>query len=170
MMFPLSSHHKEVPLNPYRWYVLLIATLGMAFTFSIWSGLSPLAPTFQTALHLSHTEVSILIAIPILSGSILRIPLGFLTDRYGGKKIFCALFLFILIPTFAFGTYVSTYVELLFWGFLLGIAGTSFAVGIPYLSRWFPPEQHGLALGLFGMGNGGTALSLFLTKKLKSPP
>lgn len=157
---------KQSPYSPYRWYVLFITTLSMAFTFAAWSALSPLAPFLQQDLNLTHTEVSILIALPILSGSVFRIPIGILTDRYGGKKIFTALLLFTLIPMFALGTFVSAYSQLLMWGFLLGAAGTSFAIGIPYLSKWFPPENQGLALGLFGMGNGGTAIASFLAPQI----
>ncbi|WP_425806057.1 nitrate/nitrite transporter [Desulfitobacterium sp. Sab5] len=157
---------KQSPYSPYRWYVLSITTLSMAFTFAVWSALSPLAPILQQDLHLTHTEISILIALPILSGSILRIPIGILTDRYGGKKIFAALLLYTLIPMFALETFVSTYPQLLVWGLLLGAAGTSFAIGIPYLSKWFPPENQGLALGLFGMGNGGTAIASFLAPQI----
>lgn len=114
---------KQSPYSPYRWYVLSITTLSMAFTFAVWSALSPLAPILQQDLHLTHTEISILIALPILSGSILRIPIGILTDRYGGKKIFAALLLYTLIPMFALETFVSTYPQLLVWGLLLGAPG-----------------------------------------------
>lgn len=156
-------HH---PAFSPRWYVLLVTTFGMAFTFAVWSALAPLAPILQQDLNLNHTEVSILIALPILSGSILRIPLGILTDRYGGKNVFLALLLFTLIPLIALGTFVSSYYQLLGWGLLLGVAGTSFAIGIPYLSKCFPPENQGLALGIFGMGNGGTALASFLAPRI----
>lgn len=166
-MLKLSDQaEKQSPHSLCRWYVLFVTALSMAFTFAVWSALSPLAPILQQDLNLTHTQVSILIALPILSGSVCRIPIGILTDRFGGKKIFIALLLFTLIPMFALETFVSTYSQLLVWGLLLGAAGTSFAIGIPYLSKWFPPENQGLALGLFGMGNGGTAIASFLAPQI----
>ncbi len=142
-----------------RWYALIVAMLGMAATFALWASFSPLASLFQTSLHLSNTQISILIAIPVLLGSVMRIPVGMLTDRYGGKKVFLCLLIFSLLPTFVLGTVISSYNGLLLWAFVLGMTGTSFAIGIPIVSKWFPPENQGMALGLFGMGNGGTALA-----------
>lgn len=142
-----------------RWYALIVAMLGMAVTFAVWAALSPLAPLFQSSLRLSHTEVSIIIAIPILLGSVMRIPVGILTDRFGGKHVFMALLVFSLLPTLVLATFVYSFATLVGWAFILGLAGTSFAIGIPYVSKWFPPERQGLALGLFGMGNGGTVIA-----------
>lgn len=144
-----------------RWYALIAAMLGMAVTFAVWAALSPLAPLFQFSLGLTHTEVSIIIAIPVLLGSVMRIPVGILTDRFGGKRVFLGLLVFSLVPTLVLGTSVSSFRGLVGWALILGLAGTSFAVGIPYVSKWFPPGRQGLALGLFGMGNGGTAIASF---------
>lgn len=141
-----------------QWYALFVAMLGMMVTFTIWGALSPLATLFQSELLLNHTQVSILIAIPVLLGSVMRIPMGLLTDRYGGKRVFIALLILSLLPTFVLGTLITSYSGLLVWAFVLGIAGTSFAVGIPFVSKWFPPGHQGLALGIFGIGNGGTAI------------
>ncbi|KLU62371.1 putative nitrate transporter NarT [Peptococcaceae bacterium CEB3] len=164
---PSSSQPSSLQPSPWkRWYALILATLGMAATFALWSALSPLAPLFQQNLHLSNTQISILIAIPVLLGSLMRIPMGMLTDRFGGKKTFLALLVFSLLPALALGTATSSYSGLLFWAFILGMTGTSFAIGIPMVSKWFPPESQGLALGLFGMGNGGTALAGFLAPKI----
>lgn len=149
-----------------RWYALFVATLGMAATFAIWGALAPIASLFQKDLNLTNTQISILIAIPVLLGSVMRIPLGMLTDRYGGKKIFLILLVFTLLPTFVLGTVVNSYRDLVLWAFVLGMAGTSFAVGVPFVSKWFPPEKQGIALGVFGMGNGGTAIASFFAPKI----
>lgn len=149
-----------------QWYALFVAMLGMMVTFTVWGALSPLATLFQNELLLNHTQVSILIAIPVLLGSVMRIPMGMLTDRYGGKRVFIALLIFSLLPTFVLGTLISSYSELLVWAFVLGMAGTSFAVGIPFVSKWFPPGHQGLALGIFGIGNGGTAISAFFAPRI----
>lgn len=149
-----------------QWYALFVAMLGMMVTFTIWGALSPLATLFQSELLLNHTQVSILIAIPVLLGSVMRIPMGLLTDRYGGKRVFIALLILSLLPTFVLGTLITSYSGLLVWAFVLGIAGTSFAVGIPFVSKWFPPGHQGLALGIFGIGNGGTAISAFFAPRI----
>lgn len=149
-----------------RWYALIVATLGMAATFAIWGALAPLASQFQLNLGLSNTQVSALIAIPVLLGSVMRIPIGILTDQYGGKRVFLALLGFSLIPTLVLGTRVNSYAGLIFWAFILGMSGTSFAIGVPFVSKWFPPNKQGIALGLFGMGNGGTAIASFYAPKI----
>lgn len=149
-----------------RWYALTVAILGMTATFAVWAALAPLATQFQKNLNLSNAQTSTLIAIPVLLGALMRIPMGMLTDRYGGKKVFLALLAFSLIPTFALGTFVSSYSGLIAWALILGMAGTSFAVGVPYVSKWFPPEKQGLALGLFGMGNGGTAIAAYYAPRI----
>jgi len=92
--------------------------------------------------------------------------MGMLTDHYGGKKVFLSLLIFSLLPTFVLGTAISSYNGLLLWAFVLGMTGTSFAIGIPMVSKWFPPENQGMALGLFGIGNGGTALAGFFAPKI----
>lgn len=149
-----------------RWYALGLATLGMFVTFTLWTGLSPIAPLLQKEFSLSHTETSLIIAIPVLLGSVMRIPIGVLTDRFGGKTVFLALLTFLLLPALALGTLVSTYSGILLGAFFLGLAGTSFAIGVPYVSRWFPPQTQGLALGLFGMGNGGTAIAAYFAPRI----
>jgi len=139
---------------------LALATLAFGLSFAVWSLLSPLAPQFQKTLQLSDTQTGILLAVPVLLGSLARVPMGLLTDRFGGRRVFTALLLFNMIPVVFMGM-VSSYGMLLFWGFWLGLAGSSFAIGIPFVSRWFPPERQGTALGIYGMGNIGTALAAY---------
>jgi NNP family nitrate/nitrite transporter-like MFS transporter len=137
---------------------LLMATLAFTVSFAAWSLLSPLAPQLQQQYHISDLNISILIAIPVILGSLARIPMGLLTDRFGGRKVMTALLLFAIIPLLGMTTAINL-TSFLFWGFLLGMAGSSFAVGVPFVSRWFSAERQGLIVGIFGMGNIGTAIS-----------
>ncbi|MFS0864230.1 MFS transporter [Fredinandcohnia sp. 179-A 10B2 NHS] len=140
--------------------VLPITTFGMAFAFAVWSVISPLASTFQELYGLTSTQKSILVAIPVLLGSVMRIPLGILTDRYGGRKMFTMLFAFLIIPLIGAG-FANSIGSLMFWAFFIGMAGTSFAISIAFVSKLTPPEKQGTALGINGMGNIGTAIAGF---------
>lgn len=137
---------------------LLMATLAFTISFAAWSLLSPLAPQFQQQYHLSSFDSSLLVAVPVILGSLARIPIGLLTDRLGGRIVMTLLLLFTLIPLVGVTT-AQVLPAFLFWGFLLGLAGSSFAAGVPYVSRWFSVERQGFALGVFGIGNIGTAIS-----------
>ena len=148
-----------------RWTALLLATAAFAVCSAVWSLISPLGPQFRREYRLSATEVAVLVAVPIVLGSLARIPLGLITDRYGARRTFTGLMLFLLIPT-ALAGLASSYGVLLGVSFFLGLAGTAFAVGVPFVARWFPPEQQGMALGIYGMGYGGTALASFLAPRL----
>ena len=143
------------------WRALVLATLGFALCFSVWGLISPLAPQFREDYGLSNTQISVVIATPVILGSLFRIPIGLITDRFGGRKTFTALLLFLIVPVAGIGLLGGSYGGLLFWGLLLGIAGSSFAVGVPYVSKWFPPHMQGLALGIYGVGNAGTALAAY---------
>lgn len=140
---------------------LVLATLAFALCFSVWGLIAPLAPRFQEEYGLSNTQISVVIATPVILGSLFRIPIGLATDRFGGRAVFTALIAFVTLPTLGIGAFGGSFSGLLFWGFLLGVAGSSFAVGVPYVSRWFPPHMQGLALGVYGMGNIGTALAAY---------
>jgi len=139
---------------------LVLATVAFAVAFTAWSLVSPLAKQIQGDLGLNDFERSVLIAVPVLLGSLLRIPLGLLTDRFGGRKVFTALLLFTLLPI-AFMGIADTFWSYVLGGLFLGAAGASFAVGVPFVGRWFSPDRQGLALGIYGMGNIGTAVALF---------
>jgi MFS transporter, NNP family, nitrate/nitrite transporter len=136
---------------------LLMATLAFTVSFAAWSLLSPLAPQLQQQYHINDLNISILIAFPVILGSLARIPMGLLTDRFGGRKVMTALLLFTIIPLLGMTT-ATNLTSFLLWGFLLGMAGSSFAIGVPFVSRWFSAERQGLIVGIFGMGNIGTAI------------
>jgi NNP family nitrate/nitrite transporter-like MFS transporter len=155
------------PALPGRNLALALATLGFAVNFWAWSLLSPLAPRYQELLRLSPLEVSVMVAVPVIVGALGRIPLGALSDRYGGRIVFALLSLVAIVPV-AFLAFATAYPALLAGGLLLGLTGASFAVGVPFVSAWFPPQRRGFALGIYGMGNIGTAISGFVTPRVAS--
>ncbi|MBI4493012.1 MAG: NarK/NasA family nitrate transporter [Chloroflexi bacterium] len=144
---------------------LALATIAFALCFAVWGSIAPLAPLFRDLYRLSTTQVGLLVAVPVLLGSLARIPLGMLTDRYGGRLVFTALMLVVLAPA-ALAGLATSYAALLAVSFFLGLAGASFAVGVPFVARWFPPARQGFALGVYGMGNIGTALASFLLPRV----
>jgi NNP family nitrate/nitrite transporter-like MFS transporter len=139
---------------------LALATLAFALCFTAWSLIAPFAKTFKHDLGLDYTEALLLTAIPVVLGSLLRVPLGIVTDRYGGRLVFTLLLAFAALPAVLFG-YAHAYWALLCVGFLLGIAGASFAVGVPFVAGWYGRERQGFALGIYGIGNIGTAIAFF---------
>ncbi len=139
---------------------LALATLAFTLCFAAWSLVSPFAKTFKHDLGLSYTEALLLTAVPVVLGSLLRIPMGTLTDRYGGRLMFAAVLGFSAVPAVLFG-YADGYWKLIAVGFLLGVAGSSFAVGVPFVANWYSRERQGFAVGIYGMGNVGTAVTFF---------
>ena len=150
-----------------RAMMLTVAALGFAVNFWAWALLSPLAVTFKETLHLTPFQQALLVAVPVVGGSLGRIPVGALTDRFGGRVMFPLISLATIVPVTYLGFFGrTTFAGLLVGGFFLGIGGTAFAVGVPFVNAWFPPARRGLAIGLFGMGMGGTAISALTTVKL----
>ena len=137
---------------------LVLATLAFTVSFYAWSMLGPLGPDLQDLLDLSEIQLAMMIAVPVLMGSLMRIPLGLLTDRHGGRRVFTALMAFTLLPLAALAIWHDSFSAVILFGFFLGFAGASFAVGVPFVSRWYPAERQGMALGLYGIGMGGTVL------------
>ncbi|MED5816145.1 nitrate/nitrite transporter [Mycolicibacterium sp. 050232] len=146
---------------------LLLATWVSAINFWAWNMIGPLSTTYAGDMKLSSTQASMLVATPILVGSLGRIAVGALTDRYGGRTMFLAVTLASIVPVLAVGAAgeARSYPMLLVCGFFLGIAGTIFAVGIPFANNWYEPSRRGYATGVFGMGMVGTALSAFFTPR-----
>lgn len=145
---------------------LALATSAFALTFWAWNLIGPLSKTYADDLALNPTQTSILVAFPVLVGAVGRIPAGILTDRFGGRAMLTASCFAAIVPVLLVGLSGGSYAALLTSGFLLGVAGTSFAVGIPFVNAWYPPARRGFATGVFGAGMGGTALSAFLTPRL----
>src|SRR6516164_304794 len=138
-----------------------LAAFSFAVCFAAWGLISAFAPRFREAFHLTATQTAFLISVPVLLGSLLRIVTGMLSDRFGGRIIFTLLMFVVAVPAYLVPD-VSSYQSLLYVAFFLGIAGSSFAVGVGFVSRWFPPEKQGGALGIYGLGNIGQSAAVFL--------
>src|SRR5215831_12832708 len=155
------------PVQRRRAIMLVTATVGFAVNFWAWALLSPLAPRLKDALHLSSFQQALLVAVPVVVGSLGRIPVGALTDRFGGRVMFPLVSLATVVPVLYLGLAGhSSLAGVLVGGSFLGIGGTAFAVGVPFVNAWFPAARRGLAIGIFGMGMGGTAISALTTVKL----
>jgi NNP family nitrate/nitrite transporter-like MFS transporter len=139
---------------------LALSTIGFAITFAVWGMIAALAPKFVELYNLSFLQKSVLIAIPVLLGSVGRLPMGILADKYGGRIVFGILLVFCLIPAIG-ASLTNSFVSLVAWGFLVGCAGTSFSIGVAFTSKWFRAEQQGTALGIYGMGNIGQSIAVF---------
>jgi len=150
--------------------MLGLATLGFAVNFWAWALLSPLGPLFRdqgTLGALSESDVALMVAVPVVVGSLGRIVVGALTDKLGGRVMFPLVSAATIVPILFLAFFaLDSYILLLIGGFFLGIGGTAFAVGVPFVNAWFPPERRGLAVGVFGAGMGGTAISALTTVKL----
>jgi len=146
---------------------LVLATGTFAINFWAWNLIAPLGTSYAEAMSLSSTQTSLLVATPVLVGSIGRIPVGAMTDRHGGRTMFGLLTAVTIAPVLAvaFAGSIDSYPLLLLFGFFLGLAGTTFAIGIPFVNAWHPPSRRGFATGVFGAGMGGTALSAFFTPR-----
>ncbi|WP_137994706.1 nitrate/nitrite transporter [Streptomyces vilmorinianum] len=143
-----------------------MATVGFTLTFWAWNLISPLAPSYGDRLELSSVQQSLLVAVPVLVGSVGRIPVGALTDRYGARRMFPLVSALTIVPVLLLVVVKDSYPAMLAVGFLLGLGGTTFAIGIPLVNSWFPPSERGFALGVFGMGMGGVALSGYFTPRI----
>ncbi|MFN2441421.1 MAG: nitrate/nitrite transporter [Thermoanaerobaculia bacterium] len=139
---------------------LTLATGAFALCFAVFGSVSAMMPILKKRLDLDPVQVSIALALPVLLGSLGRIPLGALADRFGGRIVFLFVLIASAVPAFVMGG-VDSYGELLFWGFFIGIALASFSVGIAFVSRWYPPEKQGTALGIYGAGTSGQSLAAF---------
>lgn len=139
---------------------LLLGTGAFALCFAVFGSVSAMMPVLKKQFHLAPVQVSIAMAIPVLLGSLGRIPLGLLTDRFGGRKVFTATMVFSVIAAFLMGR-VGDYHQLLMFGLLTGIALASFSVGVAFVSGWYSAERQGFALGVYGAGNVGQSLAAF---------
>ncbi|MGB5082851.1 MAG: MFS transporter [Burkholderiales bacterium] len=138
--------------------VLTMNTLAFTVNFAIWTMFSIIGIRIKAELGLNETEFGLLVATPILTGSLIRLPLGVLTDRYGGRIVYFIQMLLVAIPTYGLA-FATQYWQYLAIGLFVGLAGGSFAIGIAYTSAWFPKEKQGTAMGIFGAGNAGAAVT-----------
>ncbi|HZG90568.1 MAG TPA: MFS transporter [Pseudonocardia sp.] len=148
--------------------MLAVATAGFAVTFWAWALLSPLGATLREQLGLTAFQQALVVAVPVVVGSLGRIPVGALTDRLGARRMFPAVALLTVVPVLFLGHLADSLAGYLIGGFFLGLGGTTFAIGVPFVNAWYPPARRGLALGIFGAGMGGTAISAFSTVQLSA--
>lgn len=141
-----------------QWSVVVMSTLAFTVCFMIWMMFAVIGIPIKQTLGLNETQFGVLIAMPVLTGSLIRLPLGMWTDRFGGRIVFFVLMLSTVVPIWmiSLGTEFWHY---LVTGLFVGVAGGSFTVGIAYCARWFPRNRQGLAMGIFGAGNTGAAVT-----------
>ena len=144
---------------------LALTTIGGAITFAAWGLIGALAPKFQELYHLSAFQTSLLIATPVLIGSLGRLPVGILGDKFGGRLVLGVILLASCLPAFAVSI-AKSFSTLIVCITLMGVAATSFSVGVGFTSKWFPESQQGTALGVFGLGNAGQLIAFFLALAL----
>ena len=140
------------------WSVLIASTLAFTICFMVWMMFAVLGVPLQKILGLNETQTMILAATPVLSGSLIRVPLGIWTDKYGGRMVFFVLMIATVIPIYMM-QYATAYWHFIVIGLFIGLAGGSFSVGTPYVARWFERDQQGMAMGIFGAGNAGSSLT-----------
>ncbi|EHR86174.1 MULTISPECIES: nitrate/nitrite transporter [Staphylococcus] len=142
-------------------FQLTLQTLSLVVGFMAWSIISPLMPFISQDIKINPGQLSIILAIPVILGSILRVPFGYLTNIIGAKWVFFCSFIILLFPIFFLGQAQSPGM-LMASGFFLGVGGAIFSVGVTSVPKYFSKDKVGLANGIYGMGNIGTAISSFL--------
>ncbi len=140
------------------WSVVIMSTMAFTACFMVWMMFAVIGIPIKNNLGLNETEFGILVATPVLTGSLIRLPLGMLTDKFGGRIVFFILMLCTIVPIYLI-SYGTEFWHFLVTGLFVGVAGGSFTVGIAYCARWFPKKQQGTAMGIFGAGNAGAAVT-----------
>ena len=143
------------------WSVLIVSTLAFTVCFMVWMMFGVIGVPIKKMLNLNATQFGLLMAMPVLTGSLVRVPLGIWTDRYGGRIVMTVL-MAITVPAIWFMSYATAYWHFLVIGLFVGLAGGSFSVGTPYVARWFPKNKQGMAMGVYGAGNSGSAVNKFV--------
>jgi len=143
------------------WSVLIVSTLAFTVCFMVWMMFGVIGIPIKKALNLNSTQFGLLTAMPVLTGSLVRVPLGIWTDKYGGR-IVMAVLLAAPIPAIWLMGSAAEYWHFLAIGLFVGLAGGSFSVGTPYVARWFPKQRQGMAMGVYGAGNSGAAVNKFV--------
>lgn len=145
--------------------VLISSTFAFTVCFAVWMMFAVLGIPIKTQFGLSETEFGLLAAMPVLTGSLIRVSLGIWTDRYGGRIVFFLTMLVAVVPIWLMA-YATAYWHFLVLGLFVGLVGGSFSVGTPYVARWFPRNKQGFAMGVFGAGNSGSAVTKFVAPAL----
>jgi len=140
------------------WMVVFMSTFAFTVCFMIWMMFAVIGIPIKQTLGLNETQFGLLIAMPVLTGSLIRLPLGMLTDKFGGRIVFFVIMISTVIPIYVISL-GTEYWHYLVTGLFVGVAGGAFTVGIAYCARWFPKNRQGLAMGIFGAGNTGAAVT-----------
>ncbi len=143
------------------WSVLIVSTWSFTVCFMVWMVFGVIGIPIKKMLDLNATQFGLLTAMPVLTGSLVRVPLGIWTDRYGGRVVMAWL-MAATVPAIWLMAYATAYWHFLVIGLFVGLAGGSFSVGTPYVARWFPKHQQGMAMGIYGAGNSGSAVNKFV--------
>ncbi len=143
------------------WSVLIVSTLAFTVCFMVWMMFGVIGVPIKKTLDLNATQFGLLMAMPVLTGSLVRVPLGIWTDRYGGRIVMTVL-MALTVPAIWLMSYATAYWHFLVIGLFVGLAGGSFSVGTPYVARWFPKHKQGMAMGVYGAGNSGSAVNKFV--------
>jgi len=146
---------------------LILNTTAFTVCFAVWM-MNGVLVTFLASNQVfdwGPVEIGWLLGIPVLTGSIFRLPAGMLTDKFGGKPVYGALLFICAVPMYLL-SYADSFLEFAFYSFGFGLSGVSFAIGIAYTSVWYPKKNQGTALGIFGAGNAGAALTLVFAPTL----
>ncbi|MFD1445070.1 nitrate/nitrite transporter [Oceanobacillus profundus] len=139
---------------------LSLQTSSLVVGFMVWVLISSLMPYITADIPLTSGQASIITAIPVILGSLMRIPIGFYADRFGARIIFLISFLILLFPVFYLSA-ASSFTDLVIGGLILGIGGATFSIGVTSLPKYYPKEKHGFINGVYGVGNIGTAITTF---------
>ncbi|MCX7265595.1 MAG: NarK/NasA family nitrate transporter [Betaproteobacteria bacterium] len=145
--------------------VLIVSTVAFTVCFMVWMMFGVIGIPIKKALDLNATQFGLLMATPVLTGSLVRVPLGIWTDKYGGRLVMTIL-MALTVPAIYLMSYATAYWHFLTIGLFVGLAGGSFSVGTPYVARWFPKNQQGFAMGIYGAGNSGAAVNKFIAPAL----
>ncbi len=151
--------------NRQAWSVLIVSTLAFTVCFMVWMMFGVIGIPIKKMLDLNATQFGLLMAMPVLTGSLVRVPLGIWTDRYGGR-IVMATVMAATVPAIWLMAYATQYWHFLTIGLFVGLAGGTFSVGTPYVARWFPKNRQGTAMGVYGAGNSGAAVNKFVAPVL----
>jgi MFS transporter, NNP family, nitrate/nitrite transporter len=147
------------------WSVLIVSTLAFTVCFMVWMMFGVVGIPLKKTLGLNATEFGLLMATPVLTGSLIRVPLGIWTDKYGGRLVM-TLLMAATVPAIWLMSYATAFWHFLVIGLFVGLAGGSFSVGTPYVARWFPRSRQGMAMGVYGAGNSGSAVNKFAAPAL----
>ena len=150
------------------WSVLIVSTLAFTVCFMVWMMFGVIGIPIKKMLNLNATQFGLLMSMPVLTGSLIRVPLGIWTDRFGGRVVLATL-MALTVPAIWMMSYATEYWHFLTIGLFVGLAGGSFSVGTPYVARWFPKSKQGTAMGVYGAGNSGSAVNKFVAPVILVP-